>query len=97
MSTRIFEQAVTQVIASTSGAVAIRLTGTKWGLSYSHWDTLIGADLKERKYATPRCQRLRQWDVDTRLDQLCPNDIDRTTRALYVNVRSCTKEEPHEI
>lgn len=66
----IFEGVVEKVMASCGRGVCLRLTGSKYGLSYHEWEKLIRNQLRERKFRTPRCQRLRAWDPEVRLVQL---------------------------
>ena len=56
-----------EVIALYGRNISLRLTGTRYGLSYLEWDALFRTTLKEPMYGTPRCQRLRAWDVEARL------------------------------
>lgn len=70
-STSIFERVAESVIAQFGrGNIQLRLVGTKWGLSYIEFDSLIRKELREPLYGTPRCQRLRAWDPNVRLEQL---------------------------
>jgi len=52
------------------GNVVLQLTNTGYGFSFSDWSSLINANNREFLYKTPRCQRIRQWNVDERLQQL---------------------------
>lgn len=71
MKTWIYEKAVENAMSWTSrGNVVVQLTDTKWGVKYGQWESLISADLREDKFSTPRCQRMRKWDVESRLSQL---------------------------
>ncbi len=66
----IYERVVENVIASHGCGVCIRLTGSKYGLSYNDWENLIRKELREPKFGTPKCKRQRAWDPEIRLAQL---------------------------
>jgi hypothetical protein len=66
----IFKSVVERVMASCGRGMCLRLTGSKFGLSYDDWENLIRKQLREVKFKTPRCQRFRAWDPEVRLAQL---------------------------
>lgn len=69
--TSIFERVAESVIAQFGrGNIQLRLVGTSRGYSYGDLDRLIRANLAEWSFSTPRCQRLRAWDPNVRLEQL---------------------------
>jgi hypothetical protein len=67
--TSIYEQACEETMALCGKNFQIRITGSRQGLSFREWDALILRDLHEPMYGTPRCTRLRRFDIDARLAQ----------------------------
>ena len=65
----VYEQACEEAMALCGKNLEIRLTGSRFDLSFLEWDALIRSALKELMYGTPRCQRLRKWDVNVRIAQ----------------------------
>lgn len=65
----IYEQACEETMAHYGENFEIRLTGSRFGLSFHQWDALIRKALHEPMYETPRCTRWRRFDVDIRIAQ----------------------------
>lgn len=71
MKTWIYEKAIESAMSwTTRGNVVVQLTDSKWGVKYNQWESLIIANLREGMFGTPRCQRSRKWDVESRISQL---------------------------
>jgi hypothetical protein len=68
----IFEQACEEVMRLHGTDVGVRLSGTRYGLSFQELDARIRTTLREPTYRTPRCQRLRAFDVNARIKALLP-------------------------
>lgn len=67
----IYQRAVEEAMREFShGDYSLRNTGAYTGISYEDWENAIRGELKESKYSTPRCSRLRQWDVDARIEEV---------------------------
>lgn len=67
----IYQRAVEEAMREFShGDSSLRNTGAYAGMTYEDWERAITKELRESTYSTPRCTRLRQWDVSTRIEEL---------------------------
>ena len=65
----IYEKACEETMALCGKNFEIRITGSRYGLSFLEWDALTRCALREDMYGTPKCTRLRKTNIELRLAQ----------------------------